>query len=320
MDLLSMYYFSEAAKDLHITNTAKRLYISQQSLSNHIQRLETAYGTMLFERKPKLRLTYSGEVFLAFAQKILAEENDLRNELSDIEKQNKGILRIGASTPRLRVLIPEVMPIFMREFPQVKVHAVNAPSRTLENEVETGNLDIAVGIFQSKNSNLECTFLHKDRVYIVAADSLLKRYCGGKTEELKVHSSQGANVSDFAKLPFILPDQSNRLSLIINNCFHAAGCKPKVCMTATYPQFYFSLFTNGVAAGFVTQTGLLDAPADCRRTTNIFPLYLNGQPIYHTVSMLRNKTTYRPIFNQRFVEIVKNYSKNMEKKRVASHI
>ncbi|NLJ30736.1 MAG: LysR family transcriptional regulator [Clostridiales bacterium] len=320
MDLLSLYYFSEAAKDLHITNTAKRLYISQQSLSNHIQRLETAYGTMLFERKPKLKLTYSGEVFLSFAKKILAEDNNLRNELSDIEKQNKGILRIGASTPRLRVLVPEIIPIFMREFPQVKIHIVNAPSRTLEHEVETGGLDVAVGIFQSKNPNLECTFMHNDRVYLVVADTLLQRYYGDQTENLKKRCLHGAAVSDLAKLPFILPDQSNRLSLAISNCFDAAGCKPNVCMTATYPQFYFSLFTDGVAAGFVTQTGLLDAPVNCRQTTNVFPLYLNGRPIYHTISMLRNRTSYQPIFNKRFVVIMNSYFKNLGKKSMVSQL
>lgn len=36
MDTLSLYYFSELAKDLHITRTASRLFISQQTLSNHI--------------------------------------------------------------------------------------------------------------------------------------------------------------------------------------------------------------------------------------------------------------------------------------------
>ena len=37
MDLTSLYYFSELAKDLHMTRTANRLFISQQTLSNHIQ-------------------------------------------------------------------------------------------------------------------------------------------------------------------------------------------------------------------------------------------------------------------------------------------
>ena len=52
MDLISLYYFSELAKDLHMTRTANRLFISQQTLSNHIKRLEESLNCGLFERKP----------------------------------------------------------------------------------------------------------------------------------------------------------------------------------------------------------------------------------------------------------------------------
>lgn len=44
MDLISLYYFQELSKDLNMTRTAQRLYISQQTLSNHIHRLEQHYG------------------------------------------------------------------------------------------------------------------------------------------------------------------------------------------------------------------------------------------------------------------------------------
>lgn len=60
MNLQSLYYFSELAKTLHMTQTAERSFISQQNLSNHIQRLENYYGVKLFERKPRLQLTYAG--------------------------------------------------------------------------------------------------------------------------------------------------------------------------------------------------------------------------------------------------------------------
>ena len=33
MDLISLYYFSELAKELHMTHTAERLFISQQTVS-----------------------------------------------------------------------------------------------------------------------------------------------------------------------------------------------------------------------------------------------------------------------------------------------
>ena len=43
MNLLTLYYFVELARELHVTNTAQKLYISQQNLSQHIQRLEQYY-------------------------------------------------------------------------------------------------------------------------------------------------------------------------------------------------------------------------------------------------------------------------------------
>ena len=55
MNLLSLYYFVELAKELHVTNTAQKLYISQQNLSQHIQRLEQYYGSrtalLIFPKK-----------------------------------------------------------------------------------------------------------------------------------------------------------------------------------------------------------------------------------------------------------------------------
>ena len=100
MNLLSLYYFVELAKELHVTNTAQKLYISQQNLSQHIQRLEQYYGVSLFHRKPKLALTYEGEQLYAVAEKILAEEHEFVNRLADISANSIGSLKLGIPTYR----------------------------------------------------------------------------------------------------------------------------------------------------------------------------------------------------------------------------
>ena len=81
MDLISLYYFSELAKDLHMTRTANRLFISQQTLSNHIKRLEESLNCELFERKPSLHLTCAGEAVLSFANHVNSEYTDLKDIL-----------------------------------------------------------------------------------------------------------------------------------------------------------------------------------------------------------------------------------------------
>ena len=52
MDLISLHYFQELSKDLNMTKTAERLYISQQTLSNHIQRLEQYYNAPFIGSPP----------------------------------------------------------------------------------------------------------------------------------------------------------------------------------------------------------------------------------------------------------------------------
>lgn len=115
MNLVSYYYFVEAAKDLHMTNTAKRLFISQQNLSLHIQKLEQYYGVELFNRKPKLALTFAGEKLLETAEKILAENATIINQLAEISEKGVGVLRIGIPAYRAQVCLPLILPIFYQK-------------------------------------------------------------------------------------------------------------------------------------------------------------------------------------------------------------
>ena len=73
-----MKYVVVLAEEKSFTKAAKKLFISQPSLSKSIKLLEEELATELFER-PTLKLTYSGEIFV----------RKVRNILKDIEKQIK---------------------------------------------------------------------------------------------------------------------------------------------------------------------------------------------------------------------------------------
>jgi len=109
MNITSLYYFLELAKNPHMTNTAEKLHISQQTLSNHIRRLEEYYGTLLFHRKPSLSLTYAGEVLYKFAQEVIQKEQNIKGVISDIELNEKGLIRIGASIARGMKCLPKII-------------------------------------------------------------------------------------------------------------------------------------------------------------------------------------------------------------------
>ena len=53
INFLNLGYFLVAAEEVNFTKAAKRLYISQQSLSNHIANLEKEFDVMLLTAPPR---------------------------------------------------------------------------------------------------------------------------------------------------------------------------------------------------------------------------------------------------------------------------
>ena len=119
MNFESIYYFTELAKTLNMNETGEKLYISQQTLSNHIKRLEDYYGTKLFFRKPKLMLTPIGEEYLKYAEKLLTAESDMINKIRDMESEDRGKLIVGASSPRADILFHQLLKNLQRSFPKL---------------------------------------------------------------------------------------------------------------------------------------------------------------------------------------------------------
>ena len=63
MNFLTLKYFIAVAEELSITKASEKLFISQQSLSKHIIKLEKELEVTLFERAPTMSLTYAGKRF-----------------------------------------------------------------------------------------------------------------------------------------------------------------------------------------------------------------------------------------------------------------
>ena len=202
MDLISLYYFQELSKDLNMTKTAERLYISQQTLSNHIQRLEQYYGTKLFYRKPSLSLTCAGEFVLSFAQVVGKEERNLKDILSDVEHQERGTLRFGASMARGSQFLPIILPAFQRRYPRVEVRFVEGLSANLEKKIANGEVDFAVVLSDRYNADLvEHEFL-REEVYLCVPEVLLRQYyTPEEIQGIKERSIQGADLRDIFHRP-----------------------------------------------------------------------------------------------------------------------
>ena len=305
MELVSLYYFSELAKDLHMTRTAERLYISQQTLSNHIARLESYYGTPLLFRKPGLSLTPAGEYVLSSAKTILNEEANLKAILSDIENQERGILRFGASTLRMNTSLPHILPKFSERFPQVEIRLTDTISSELTEMVLNDELDMALTVSSKVDSRLTEDHMMNDQVYLCVADSLLQAYYGDEAASLKACSTDGADLRNFSSLPFCLLE--NRIGEKIKECFADAQVTPRAYITSTYTQISASVCFQRLAAAFIPHICLAEQHQDIPDDINIFPLFHNGQPLIQQVNLVRLRDRYLPRPHRYFQDLLSGF-------------
>ncbi len=312
-----LYYFAEAAKDLHFTKTAERLFVSQQNLSSHIKRLEDHYHVVLFERKPKLALTYAGRRMLEYAEEMLAKEGDLNEEMKGIQGETAGELVIGASTPRLRVLLPEILPQFLKEYPKIRIRTSDAYAVELKKQVLENKVDIAFAPVDPDDPEFHIEMMHRDNIFVVVSDRLLYRVYGLEAFDIKASCARGCTIDKVAKLPFIVPNSRNQLSREFTACFEDQNLTPNILMETAFPLYFFPLFADGTAAGFLTLSSISEGLSSARQPVNYFQVYRKGMALGHTIYSFQNKKRYEPAYVRRFKELAKECFEGIEQMRLS---
>lgn len=315
MNFESIYYFTELAKTLNMNETGEKLYISQQTLSNHIKRLEDYYGTKLFFRKPKLMLTPIGEEYLKYAEKVLTAEADMINKIRDMESEDMGKLIIGASSPRADIFIPSIIEKFTEEFPQVSLVLREKQSQDLEEMCLENKIDIAISIDEDyKNENLKSRLLLEEKLYLCVSDRLLEKYVED-LETLKEKSLKKIDLRDFEKVPFLLYTQDNRIRNLIDKSFKEAGVKPNNYIETAYSRIALAICNKAIAAVFISQMNIKRWMQEFGDDINVFPIYSKNKPVTLGIYAIKNKNRYSTKYAKRFIELLEEYfdSFNSEK-------
>lgn len=212
-------YFLMAAEMLNITKAAQKACISQQCMSNHIKRLEEAYNTRLFNRRPKLSLTPAGELLAQTLRQIKLLEDNLRKELSEENYNCHGKINLGITWSRSTILLPPVVARYKRQYPNIEIIVHNNITDNLENRLLCGYLDLAVGTGVINSPHIEIKPLSREKIFLVISEHLLRRCFPDRYPECKKQFQAGVNLADFAACPFVLNTPQERFFDVLNEMF-----------------------------------------------------------------------------------------------------
>ena len=303
MNFQHLKYFLTVAEELNITRAAERLYISQQSLSNHIANLERELDVKLFTRSPKLSLTYAGGLLVDTATEILDLHRQYLSKVGDINKQYVGALRVGISHTCGLALLPDVLPKFRLEFPQVEFSLSEGNSTQLEDELAHGRTDLIICFQPIIMEGVTTVPLTEQRLMMVVPRTFTGHLFGEQAEEVRKQFAQGADIRAFEAMPFVLIKRGNRTRSIVDQYFRRYYFKPQLILETENTVTTLAMALAGVGVTICPELFLraLPTPTPSSAGVDLFPL--TDPSTYGRLVAGYREGRCLPNFGQRFVEL-----------------
>ena len=180
ISLRQIEIFLNVVESQNLTKVAKDLNLSQSAVSMSIKELETILGRKLFDRiNKKLILNEIGRSFYDAVLPMYKKLSDIENEFQNSE--DKGSVRVGASTTIIDYLMPSIVCDYMSRYPNVKIDLKEGNTKDIVNLVKEGKIDMGFIEGSVEDSDIIKEVIGEDELVIVSANEELK----GKELSLK---------------------------------------------------------------------------------------------------------------------------------------
>src|SRR5438874_4463124 len=143
MDLRQLNALVAVSESGSFSAAADVLHTVQSNVSTHVARLERELGAQLIDRNG-CQLTEEGQAVVDRARRIVGELEAIRTDVAAIRHEVVGTVRLGLIGTTARWLVPLLLGRMAERHPKVHLIVVDATSTSLEPQLASGTLDLAV--------------------------------------------------------------------------------------------------------------------------------------------------------------------------------
>ena len=221
-------YVIAIAEEQNLTRAAKKLYISQPTLTMYLNRLEESLGVQLFDRrKNPVLLTPAGKHYMEKMREISEAEQILRGELRTISDPAR-TFRIGSSRVRGHYWLPPLLRLLSERHPELSFTVSLGSEKQLQKLLEKDSIDVAIGTLADIPES-DIPLVYED----VALEKML--LVAHKKFGLVPPEARGDNSPDnlfqlnpacLRNLPFITPSPVNGMHLSFQKMVAQYGIQP----------------------------------------------------------------------------------------------
>ncbi|MBT2579841.1 LysR family transcriptional regulator [Bacillus sp. ISL-8] len=260
MDFRQLYYFKEIVKQGSISKAAEVLHIAQPPLSQLLKKLETDLGTTLIHRyRQKWELTATGEILYQYANQMLMQIQDVKQQIQEIEQGIGGTVSIGVSSTCSNMLIDYVS-TFRTKYPNVKIKIVTGNSEELLKRLEQREIDVALLLRLGNSEQYEMKILKKQPTAVIIPSSWATSF-----------SSQHVTIEQIAQFPFIMLGAMEGLSFNedLFKVFDEHQVKPNIIIECKDIRMVVALVSRGLGLSVIPR---MDYTSSFLEHTTLFEL------------------------------------------------
>jgi DNA-binding transcriptional LysR family regulator len=247
MELRQLEYFSAVARHGHFTRASEELNVAQPAVSQQIKRLEGELGLELLHRSTRrVELTEAGATLLGRANRILAEIEAARQELSEYAGLLKGTVEIG-TIPVSSLDTPGLLKAFLEVHPGIGLHLHEQSLAVLLPMLRDGRLDLCFALAdpEALGDDFDGRVLFQEElVVVVAEDNPLAR-------------RKRLALGTIADEPLIRFRSGSALQIAIDEEFKRAGAVPKFAFETLELEMMRALASRGLGVALLPRGYLL---------------------------------------------------------------
>jgi DNA-binding transcriptional LysR family regulator len=233
----------------HLTIVAKKMGLSQSAVSMSIKELENILGRPLFDRiNKKLILNEVGRNFHQTVEPLYRKMEDIEYEFRNTE--NKGTVRVGASTTIVDYLIPRIACRYMGEYPDVRIQLKEGNTRDIAEMVKHGELDMGFVEGKVSDSDLIKEVIGDDELIVVTANEAL--------------ASRSWFIDELARERWVLREEGSGTRAIFLDYIKESAPDLNIFMELGHTESIKSLLQSGKALTCVSALAVSDEIRDGR--------------------------------------------------------
>lgn len=171
MELHQLFVFTKVVEHKSFSKAAEAVYLSQSTVSSHIQSLEKMLNVRLFDRVGRDTIvTPYGERLYYWALKLLELKDQALYDIKESVTDLKGKIHIGVSSVPGQFLVPKIVKEFRLQYPNVTFMLSEFPSKIVAEKVMSGKIDVGFLGEKYDDERLHYHPLQKERLVVISSD------------------------------------------------------------------------------------------------------------------------------------------------------